>query len=75
VLRIYNISGEITEGEQRGLLQGPPSHWIETLVGFASELGFDDFVVAPGGDDPLRQIELLAGEVVPGVRQALGEAA
>jgi alkanesulfonate monooxygenase SsuD/methylene tetrahydromethanopterin reductase-like flavin-dependent oxidoreductase (luciferase family) len=75
VRRIYNVSGEITEGEERGLLQGPPSHWIETLVGFARELGFDDFVVAPGGDDPVRQIELLAGEVAPGVRQALGEAA
>ena len=75
VRRIYNLSGEITDGEERGLLQGPPSHWVETLVGFRRELGFDDFVVAPGGDDPVRQIELLASEVAPGVRQALGEAA
>ena len=74
VRRIYNLSGEITDGE-RGLLQGPPSHWVEALVGFRRELGFDDFVFGPGGDDPVRQIELFAAEVVPGVRQALGEEA
>jgi alkanesulfonate monooxygenase SsuD/methylene tetrahydromethanopterin reductase-like flavin-dependent oxidoreductase (luciferase family) len=70
---IYNLSGEITDGEERGLLQGPPSHWIETLAGFSRELGFDDFVFGPGGDDPMRQIELFAAEVAPGVRQALAD--
>ncbi len=75
IRRIYNLSGEITDGEERGLLQGPPSHWVETLVGFWRELGFNDFVFGPGGDNPVRQIELFAGEVAPGVRQVLGEEA
>jgi alkanesulfonate monooxygenase SsuD/methylene tetrahydromethanopterin reductase-like flavin-dependent oxidoreductase (luciferase family) len=73
VRRIYNLSGEITAAEERGLLRGPPSHWTETLAGFARDLGFDDFVFGPGGDDPVRQIELFAAEVAPGVRQALGD--
>jgi hypothetical protein len=73
VRRIYNLSGDITDGDERGLLQGPPSHWVQALAGFRRELGFDDFVFGPGGDDPVRQIELFAAEVVPGVRQALGE--
>ncbi|HET8820154.1 MAG TPA: LLM class flavin-dependent oxidoreductase [Thermoleophilaceae bacterium] len=75
VRRIYNLSGAITAGEERGLLQGPPSHWVAALAGFRRELGFDDFVFGPGGDDPLRQIELFATQVVPGVRQELREAA
>jgi alkanesulfonate monooxygenase SsuD/methylene tetrahydromethanopterin reductase-like flavin-dependent oxidoreductase (luciferase family) len=75
VRRIYNLSGDITDGDERGLLQGPPSHWVQALAGFRRELGFDDFVFGPGGDDPARQIELFAAEVVPGVRQALGEEA
>jgi alkanesulfonate monooxygenase SsuD/methylene tetrahydromethanopterin reductase-like flavin-dependent oxidoreductase (luciferase family) len=73
VRRIYNLSGEITDGDERGLLQGSPSHWVETLAGFRRELGFDDFVFGPGGDNRVRQIELFAAEVVPGVRQELGE--
>jgi hypothetical protein len=67
IRRLYNIVGQITDGPTRGLLDGPPEHWIETLAGFANELGFDTFVFWPG-DDPLTQLERYAQEVVPALR-------
>jgi alkanesulfonate monooxygenase SsuD/methylene tetrahydromethanopterin reductase-like flavin-dependent oxidoreductase (luciferase family) len=67
VRRVYNVSGAITDGPGQGLLQGPPEHWIETLAGFATELGFDTFVFWPGGDQ-LEQVQRFAREVVPGLR-------
>jgi alkanesulfonate monooxygenase SsuD/methylene tetrahydromethanopterin reductase-like flavin-dependent oxidoreductase (luciferase family) len=71
IRRLYNVSGVIVDGETRGLLQGPPRHWIETLTGFVVELGFDGFIFWPA-EDPLGQIERFAHEVAPGVRDALG---
>jgi alkanesulfonate monooxygenase SsuD/methylene tetrahydromethanopterin reductase-like flavin-dependent oxidoreductase (luciferase family) len=71
IRRIYNLSGAIVGGPTRELLQGPPSHWIETLADFVLELGFDDFIFAPPGGDAVAQIERFAQEVVPGVREAL----
>jgi alkanesulfonate monooxygenase SsuD/methylene tetrahydromethanopterin reductase-like flavin-dependent oxidoreductase (luciferase family) len=70
VRRLYNVSGTIVDGETRGLLEGPPEHWVETLVHFAADLGFDGFVFWPK-EDPLGQIERFAREVAPGVRDAL----
>ena len=32
IRRIYNVMGEITDGPVQSLLQGPPEHWVETLV-------------------------------------------
>jgi alkanesulfonate monooxygenase SsuD/methylene tetrahydromethanopterin reductase-like flavin-dependent oxidoreductase (luciferase family) len=71
IRRVYNIGGTITDGATRGLVEGPPEHWVETLTIFASELGFDTFVFWPGGDDPLGQVERFAEEVVPGLRPAV----
>jgi alkanesulfonate monooxygenase SsuD/methylene tetrahydromethanopterin reductase-like flavin-dependent oxidoreductase (luciferase family) len=70
IRRLYNVSGTIVDGETRGLLEGPPEHWVETLVHFAADLGFDGFVFWPK-EDPLGQIERFAAEVAPGVRDAL----
>jgi alkanesulfonate monooxygenase SsuD/methylene tetrahydromethanopterin reductase-like flavin-dependent oxidoreductase (luciferase family) len=70
IRRVYNVGGSIADGPTRGLLQGPPDHWIETLTSFASELGFDTFVFWPA-DDPLAQLERFAEEVVPGLRAAV----
>lgn len=67
IRRVYNVNGLIVDGKPRGLLQGPPAHWIETLQYFASELGFDTFVFWPDAD-PLAQLERFANEVVPGLR-------
>jgi alkanesulfonate monooxygenase SsuD/methylene tetrahydromethanopterin reductase-like flavin-dependent oxidoreductase (luciferase family) len=67
IRRLYNISGSIADGPTKGLLDGPVEHWIETLTGFARELGFDTFIFWPA-DDPLAQLERYAGEVVPVLR-------
>jgi alkanesulfonate monooxygenase SsuD/methylene tetrahydromethanopterin reductase-like flavin-dependent oxidoreductase (luciferase family) len=67
IRRLYNISGRIVDGPTNGLLDGPAEHWVETLTGFARELGFDTFIFWPAGD-PLRQVERFAEEVVPAVR-------
>jgi alkanesulfonate monooxygenase SsuD/methylene tetrahydromethanopterin reductase-like flavin-dependent oxidoreductase (luciferase family) len=67
VRRVYNVSGAIVDGEVQGLLQGPPEHWVETISGFAGDLGFDTFIFWPGGDQ-LEQVERFAREVVPSLR-------
>jgi alkanesulfonate monooxygenase SsuD/methylene tetrahydromethanopterin reductase-like flavin-dependent oxidoreductase (luciferase family) len=69
IRRLYNVSGMITDEPARELLVGPPSHWIETLSGFAAELGVETFVVWPR-EDRVRQFERFAREVAPGVRGA-----
>jgi alkanesulfonate monooxygenase SsuD/methylene tetrahydromethanopterin reductase-like flavin-dependent oxidoreductase (luciferase family) len=72
IRRVYNLSGNIgAKGE--GILQGPPSKWIETLSGFALEHGMDTFIYWPS-EDHERQAEVFAGEVVPGVREAVERA-
>jgi alkanesulfonate monooxygenase SsuD/methylene tetrahydromethanopterin reductase-like flavin-dependent oxidoreductase (luciferase family) len=67
IRRLYNISGTIVDGPTQGLLQGPPEHWIETLNGFAEELGFDTFIFWPA-DEPQAQLERFAQEIVPALR-------
>jgi alkanesulfonate monooxygenase SsuD/methylene tetrahydromethanopterin reductase-like flavin-dependent oxidoreductase (luciferase family) len=67
IRRLYNVNGTIADGPTRGLLDGPPEHWVETLTGFAEELGFDTFVFWPR-EDPYGQAERFAGEVVPALR-------
>ncbi len=69
IRRVYNVGGTIVDGPARGLVTGPPRHWIETLTGFATELGFDTFVFWPD-EEPLRQVERFATEVVPALRDA-----
>jgi alkanesulfonate monooxygenase SsuD/methylene tetrahydromethanopterin reductase-like flavin-dependent oxidoreductase (luciferase family) len=46
-------------------LAGPADWWVETLDGFVQD-GFDTLVFWPVDDTP-RQVELLAGDVVPNV--------
>jgi hypothetical protein len=73
IRRIYNLMGEITEAAGAELFQGPVEHWVETLTGFALELGFDTFIFWPGGRAP-HQVERFAEEVAPGVRAAVERA-
>jgi alkanesulfonate monooxygenase SsuD/methylene tetrahydromethanopterin reductase-like flavin-dependent oxidoreductase (luciferase family) len=49
-------------------LAGPPGWWVETLAGFVAD-GFDTLVFWPVDTAP-DQVELLAAEVVPGLRAA-----
>jgi alkanesulfonate monooxygenase SsuD/methylene tetrahydromethanopterin reductase-like flavin-dependent oxidoreductase (luciferase family) len=67
IRRVYNVSGMIADGPVRGLLDGPPDHWVETLTSFADELGFDTFIFWPG-DEPVAQLERFAEDVVPALR-------
>jgi alkanesulfonate monooxygenase SsuD/methylene tetrahydromethanopterin reductase-like flavin-dependent oxidoreductase (luciferase family) len=67
IRRIFNVGGRIADGATRDLLEGPPEHWIETLTGFARELGFDTFVFWPA-EQPLDQLERFAEEVIPAFR-------
>jgi alkanesulfonate monooxygenase SsuD/methylene tetrahydromethanopterin reductase-like flavin-dependent oxidoreductase (luciferase family) len=69
IRRVYNVGGTIADGPTRGLLDGPPEHWAETLTAFAEELGFDTFIFWPA-DEPEVQLERFADEVVPAVRGA-----
>ena len=68
IRRVYNVSGTISDGPTRGLLDGPPEHWVETLTSFAGELGFDTFIFWPN-DDPLAQLERFAAEVAPALQR------
>src|SRR3954447_5863522 len=73
ILRLANVSGRIVDGATNGFLDGPADHWVETLVGLVRDYRFDGFVLAPSEDAPA-QIERLAGEVAPAVREALERA-
>ena len=67
IRRLFNVSGKIVDGDVSELLVGPPEHWIETLSGFASDLGFDTFLFWPN-EEPEEQLERFATEVVPALR-------
>ncbi|HUG49282.1 MAG TPA: LLM class flavin-dependent oxidoreductase [Candidatus Limnocylindria bacterium] len=72
IRRLYNIGGQITDGERGdGPLDGPVEHWIETLAGWAELLAVDTFVFSPPGSGT-RGIERFAREIVPEVRAATG---
>jgi alkanesulfonate monooxygenase SsuD/methylene tetrahydromethanopterin reductase-like flavin-dependent oxidoreductase (luciferase family) len=73
IRRMYNVSGAITAGTSRGLLQGPVSQWIDELTGFILDLGLDTFLFWPR-EDHARQVDLFAGDVVPRVREAVAAA-
>jgi alkanesulfonate monooxygenase SsuD/methylene tetrahydromethanopterin reductase-like flavin-dependent oxidoreductase (luciferase family) len=73
IRRVYNLMGQISTSPGQSLLDGPAAHWIEQLTRFVVELGMDTFMFWPSGDH-LRQIEIFAAEVVPGVREAVARA-
>ncbi|MEA2167017.1 MAG: hypothetical protein QOF76_317 [Solirubrobacteraceae bacterium] len=78
IRRILNVQGVIGDGSappRSSLpvgylagepLAGPPAWWVETLAGFVAD-GFDTLVFWPVDATPA-QVELLAGEVLPAVR-------
>jgi hypothetical protein len=68
IRRVYNVMGTIAPGPVKQILQGPAAHFVEELTRFALELGMDTFVFWPL-EDPERQLELFAREVIPGVRE------
>lgn len=71
IRRIYNVRDAPGRHDQGGSRPGAieaPSHWAETLAGYVTELGFDSFVMQLT-DPSAEQIDLLANEVIPRVRE------
>jgi alkanesulfonate monooxygenase SsuD/methylene tetrahydromethanopterin reductase-like flavin-dependent oxidoreductase (luciferase family) len=72
IRRIYNVLGAIGEpsghGRPAGGLYGDVPKWVDTLTGWAVDLGFDTFVLWPAASAE-RQLALFAEEVVPAVRE------
>jgi alkanesulfonate monooxygenase SsuD/methylene tetrahydromethanopterin reductase-like flavin-dependent oxidoreductase (luciferase family) len=65
IRRVVNLNGQITDGEQGGLLRGPVDQWVDELTDLAVGYGFDTFMFWGEGDD---QLSRFAEEVVPAVR-------
>jgi alkanesulfonate monooxygenase SsuD/methylene tetrahydromethanopterin reductase-like flavin-dependent oxidoreductase (luciferase family) len=73
VRRIYNVSGEITDGPSRGFLQGPAGQWVDELSALVLDEGMDSFVL--WADAPRRaQMRRFAEDVAPAVRAAVESA-
>jgi hypothetical protein len=60
-----NVNGEITNGDQSGLLRGPLDQWVDELTDLAVGYGFDTFIFWGEGED---QLPRFAEEVAPAVR-------
>jgi alkanesulfonate monooxygenase SsuD/methylene tetrahydromethanopterin reductase-like flavin-dependent oxidoreductase (luciferase family) len=70
VIGIYNVSGQLTDGARgEGPLDGPPSHWVETLSRWAEELRLGA-VIMPA--ESVEQVERLVEDVAPALRDARG---
>jgi alkanesulfonate monooxygenase SsuD/methylene tetrahydromethanopterin reductase-like flavin-dependent oxidoreductase (luciferase family) len=67
IRRVLNVNGVIRDGAPGELVDGPPEHWVETLSGFATDLGFDTFVFWPT-ESPVEQLERFARDVAPALR-------
>ncbi len=71
IRRIFNVGGVITDRPDDGSqLNGPADQWVETLTGWAIELGVDAFVYWPP-DTGTRGVERFAAEVAPAVREGV----
>jgi hypothetical protein len=80
IRRILNVQGLIGERPAPSRAQlpvgylageplaGPPAWWTQTIARFVDD-GFDTVVFWPVDPDP-RQVELLAGEVAPQLRDS-----
>ncbi|MGB3633380.1 MAG: LLM class flavin-dependent oxidoreductase [Rubrobacteraceae bacterium] len=69
IQRVLNVSGNIGENGE-GALEGSAPKWVQELKRMVREIGFDTFIYWPQ-EDHVRQVELFAGEVAPGVREAV----
>ncbi|HEX2085653.1 MAG TPA: LLM class flavin-dependent oxidoreductase [Solirubrobacteraceae bacterium] len=63
VRRIWNVMGG---------LRDEPGRFAEELVRWATDHGADTFVLWPDGEDQEGQVERLAAEVAPAVREGMG---
>jgi hypothetical protein len=64
VRRIWNVGETVAAGDE--------ARMAEQLAGWAERHGADTFILSVDGEDAEGQIERLAGDVAPAVREALG---
>jgi alkanesulfonate monooxygenase SsuD/methylene tetrahydromethanopterin reductase-like flavin-dependent oxidoreductase (luciferase family) len=68
IRRLYNFGGQITnDAAADEPLIGPVERWVDTLTGWATELGVDTFVFWPP-DTGTESIERFAADIAPSVR-------
>ena len=77
IRRLYNVTGRVG-GPPSGFLHGPVDQWVDELTETVLTFGVDTFLFGPGtgiepAPDAVRQVEVFAAEVVPGVRAAVAE--
>ena len=72
IRRIYNVVGAIGLPDGGSGLNGDVGSWVSTLTDWAVDLGFDTFIFWPT-TAPLAQLETFAREVVPAVRERVGD--
>jgi alkanesulfonate monooxygenase SsuD/methylene tetrahydromethanopterin reductase-like flavin-dependent oxidoreductase (luciferase family) len=72
VRRIYNVVGAIGPARGGPGLTGDVETWIDTLTDWSVDLGLDTFIFWPM-TSPQAQLEVFAAEVVPGVRERVGQ--
>jgi alkanesulfonate monooxygenase SsuD/methylene tetrahydromethanopterin reductase-like flavin-dependent oxidoreductase (luciferase family) len=68
VRRMLNITGSIgAEPTEDGGVTGSVDYWIDTLSGWATDIGFDTFILWPAIRDE-QQVAIWGSEVAPRVR-------
>lgn len=76
IRRGYNVPGIIDVGQgvpgrlQPGIVAGKPQDWVNILREFHTEYRMDTFLFSPIGDQPFKQVQAFAQEVIPALREA-----
>jgi len=77
IRRLLNLGAAIddtqTSPDPEKPFTGPASYLVERLIELALDHGVDTFIIWPAGDDPVGQLERLAAEVIPAVREAVAK--
>ena len=68
IRRLYNVMGNITDGDSHGFLDGPVAQWVDELTELTVDMGIDSYILAPSAD-PAAQLARFANEVAPRVRE------
>jgi alkanesulfonate monooxygenase SsuD/methylene tetrahydromethanopterin reductase-like flavin-dependent oxidoreductase (luciferase family) len=79
IRRGYNLMGIVDFGQiggkpaglQQGIIYGTPQDWINTLTEYYSDYGQDAFIFWPVADEPVKQLEIFAKEIVPAVKETV----
>lgn len=75
IRRGYNLMGIVEVGQGgraqagEGVIYGTPRDWAEEIARLHDEYRQDTFLFWPVGDEPLKQIEAFAKEVVPALKE------